>query len=246
MKNTGIYALYWESTGMVYVGQSQNMSKRFKEHLSSLKRGVHANPKMQAQYRIHGEPKLVVLETCLLTELYEKEIQWTAEFNALAEGLNIVEPGPSGWGTNSSQSKYSKIQVLRVFSLLTKTSLANIDIANKVGVSMRLVECIRGGYSHIWLKDTYPERYKLLEGKTRVKSTYARRNGSAVTLENNITGEVVEIDSVAEFARNKCPKLPKSFAVAIRRVVRGEQKEYMGWKLAKTAENLGLIEQPFC
>lgn len=216
---------------MVYIGQSQNIEKRFKEHLWCLSRSTHANPKMQSVYNQQGTPELVILEACSIAELYDKEIVWTKEFDSLAKGLNIVEPGPSGWGTNSSRSKYSKIQILRIFSLLTTTNLANIDIAKKVGVNIRLVESIRGGYSHVWLKDAYPERYLLLANKAKVKNTYARKLGNNIILYNKNTGEEVEIASASDFAKEKCPKLPGPFAVAIRRVIRKEQKEYLGWQL---------------
>lgn len=227
----GIYALYWPISNMVYIGQSQTINKRYREHLSCLSRQVHANPKVQYQYSLHGKPELIVLEICSIDQLYNNEILWTNEFNALVDGLNIIEPGPSGWGVNSNQSKYSKFKILKVFSLLTTTSLASIDIANKIGVSLRLVECIRGGYSHTWLKEAYPERYSKLENKSKVKNTIARRLGTPPTLINISTGQIVEVNSVVEFAQNICKNTNSAFAAGIRRVIRKEQKEFQNWKL---------------
>jgi len=227
----GIYALYWSISNMVYIGQSQTINKRYREHLSCLNRNAHANPKVQYQYSLYGKPELVVLEVCNIDQLYSNEIAWTNEFNALVDGLNIIEPGPSGWGVNSNQSKYSKFQVLKVFSLLTTTSLANIDIANKIGVSLRLVECIRGGYSHTWLKETYTERYSKLENKSKVKNTIARRLGTLPVLVNTSTGQIVEINSVADFSKDICNNTSSAFASGIRRVIRKEQKEFQNWKL---------------
>ena len=229
MDITGIYALFWPVSNMVYIGQSQTINKRFREHLSSLKRKTHANPKMLQQYSKYGSPELVVLEVCNINELYDKEVYWTNEFDALNSGLNIVEPGPSGWGINSSQSKYSKTQVLKVFSLLTTTNLANIDISKKVNVSLRLVECVRGGYSHTWLRDEYPDRYTLLLNKLKVKNTSARRNGSSIQLENTVTGQVCVVDSVVDFAKNICQDFSSAFASGIRRVIRKEQSSYKNW-----------------
>jgi group I intron endonuclease len=227
----GIYALYWPISSMVYTGQSQTINKRYREHLSCLNRNAHANPKVQHQYSLHGKPELVVLEVCNIDQLYNNEILWTTEFNALVDGLNIIEPGPSGWGVNSNQSKYSKFQVLKVFSLLTTTDLANIDIANKIGVSLRLVECIRGGYSHTWLKEAYPQRYSKLENKSKVKNTIARRLGTIPVLVNTSTGQIVEINSVVDFAKDICNNTSSAFASGIRRVIRKEQKEFQNWKL---------------
>lgn len=231
----GIYALYWPVSSMVYVGQSQTINKRYREHLSCLSRQAHANPKVQQQYVLNGKPELVVLEVCDIDQLYNNEILWTNEFNALVDGLNIIEPGPSGSGVNSNQSKYSKFQVLKVFSLLTSTDLANIDIANKISVSLRLVECIRGGYSHTWLKEAYPERYAKLKNKSKVKNTVARRLGTIPTLVNTSTGQIVEVNSVVEFAQNICKNTSSAFAAGIRRVIRKEQKEFQNWKICLTA-----------
>lgn len=231
MDITGIYALFWPTSNMVYIGQSQTINRRFREHLSSLKSKTHANYRMQYEYDKYGIPELVILELCSLDQLYDREVFWTNEFDALNSGLNIVEPGPSGWGVNSSQSKYSKIQVLKVFSLLTKSSLANIDIARKLKVSLRLVEAIRGGYSHTWLKTEYSERYKKLASKIRVKNTSARKLGRTISLLNTSTGEVHEVDSVVDFAKVVCKDTSTAFAAGIRRVIRKEQVSFKGWTL---------------
>ena len=240
MDTTGIYALFWPSSGMVYIGQSQTIDKRFKEHLRTLTKKSHANPKMQYQYEKYGNPELVILEICGVDELYEKEVFWTKEFDSLYSGLNIVEPGPSGWGVHSSQSKYSKIQVLKVFSLLTKTNLANIDISKKLNVSLKLVESIRNGYSHTWLKMAYPDSYAKLSNKTKVKNTTARRLGRKVILLNVKTGQYYEIDSVVDFAKNICNDTSTKFASGIRRVIRKEQKYFKDWVLEESKDTINL------
>lgn len=231
MDIVGIYALFWPTSNMVYVGQSQTINKRFREHLSALKRKAHANPKMINQYLKEGNPELVILEVCNINELYDKEVYWTNEFDSLNSGLNIISPGPSGWGIHSSQSKYSKIQLLKVFSLLTTTSLANIDIANKLNVNLRLVESIRGGYTHTWLKEEYPDRYSKLYSKSKVKNTSARKNGGAILLTNTSTGQICEVDSAIDFAKNICKEHGTAFASGIRRVIRKEQKSFKNWSL---------------
>lgn len=230
MKICGIYALYYEQEALVYIGQSQNIQKRYTEHLLTLKKGIHANYKLLSLYTKYGPPELIILEECSIDQLFDKEALWTKEFNSVKSGLNIVEAGPTGWGVNSSRSKYSKIQVLKVFSLLTKTSLANIDISNKLNVSLRLVEAIRNGYSHIWLKEEYPERYSILTNKNRVKNTVSRKLGKTIQLVNNVTGEIVLVDSVVDFTKIYGNNTTK-FASGIRRVIRKEQESYNNWKL---------------
>lgn len=237
MNICGVYALFWPVSSMVYVGQSQTINKRFREHLACLCNNKHANYKVQKQFDLNGPPELVILDICEIDDLFNKEVMWTNEFNSLAEGLNIVAPGPSGWGVNSNQSKYSKTQVLKVFSLLTTTDLANIDISNKLTVSLRLVEAIRNGYSHIWLKEDYPERYAKLLTKSKVKSTVGRKLGKALIFIHSKTGEVVEVTSVVDFTKNIYGYLDNAFASGIRRVIRGEQSIFKDWHIHKPVES---------
>ena len=91
----GIYALWFEKSSMVYIGQSTNIEQRYKEHISSLKNNKHTNYKVQNEYNKYGIFELVVIQECLVDDLYSLEIQWTEEFNSLVVGLNIVEPGLS-------------------------------------------------------------------------------------------------------------------------------------------------------
>lgn len=228
----GIYALFWEDPGLVYVGQSRNIEKRYKDHLKTMESGKHANYKIISAYKQYGYPELVILEICDTKSLYDLEISWTNEFNSLKDGLNIIEPGPTGWGVNSSRSKYTLIQVLKTFSLLSRTNLASIDIAKKLGVSLRLVECIKGGYSHTWLKEQYPDRYIAMQSKPIVKNTVGRKAGNVIKLENTSTKEIIEIDSVVDFTKSLFGRDISSFSAGIRRVIRGEQVVFQEWKLA--------------
>jgi hypothetical protein len=167
----GIYSLYWWEQDLVYIGQSQNIEERLRQHINSLKRGSHYNYKLQKSYNNYGTPTSYVLEECSIDRLLPLELCWCKEFNALSPsvGLNIAEPGVvgSGTGTNHGSSKYSRITVLRVFSLLYKTELAlgviaSITITN---TNIHLAGHIKSGFSHLWLKDSYPKQYLLMQNR---------------------------------------------------------------------------------
>lgn len=234
----GIYALFWEKESLVYIGQSRNIEKRYKDHLKTMESGKHANYKILNAYSKYGLPELVVLEICNSKDLYYLETLWTREFDSIKNGLNIVEPGPTGWGVNSSQSKYSLIQVLKVFSLLSRSTLAQIDIAKKVKVSLRLVEAIKGGYSHTWLKESYPERYQAMKTRQSTKNTVARANGKGFTLVNKDTWEEVEVYSVVDFTKSLFGRDITSFSSGIRRIIRGEQHTFKNWVSKAIASSL--------
>lgn len=214
----GIYALYWEEQDLMYIGLSENIERRYKDHLRLCSSKKHTNYKVQETYNIYGKPTLWILEECQISELNNKEICWTNEFDTLNSGLNIVEPGIAGGsGINNSNSKYSKIQILKVFrSLIKLPILLTEEIAVNTGVSVGIVRCILQGKNHIWLQEKYPWHFALLE----------RRRGSNISPERKLAklntdpslskfrlrsiqertvisplGEVFIVDNVSAFAR---------------------------------------------
>lgn len=50
----GIYKIVNKVTGQCYVGQSQRIKKRLKEHFRLLRRGTHTNPHLQNSYNKYG------------------------------------------------------------------------------------------------------------------------------------------------------------------------------------------------
>lgn len=96
----GIYALYWEEQDLIYIGQSQNIERRFSEHIYKLTNTKHTNYKVQNAYNLYGLPVLNILEQCEISELNTLEISYTKEFNGLDKhrGLCLIEAGNVGWG----------------------------------------------------------------------------------------------------------------------------------------------------
>lgn len=71
----GIYAITHTPTGRRYVGQSNNIEKRFLQHRKALQRGKHYNAKLQRAWNQYGgaEFEFVVLEQCEADRLTERE-----------------------------------------------------------------------------------------------------------------------------------------------------------------------------
>lgn len=166
----GIYALYWEEPDLIYIGQSVNIEERNRSHLNKLKRSDHYNHKLQNAYDRYGEYSLRILDVCTANELDVKEAEYGDTFNCLDPklGLNIVELGHNGGrGTNHGSSKYSRITVFRVFSLLYRTNLRIDDIAKKTRSNRCLATHIKSGIVHNWLKEEYPRQYSLMSNRFR-------------------------------------------------------------------------------
>lgn len=229
----GIYALYWEEPDLIYIGLSQTIEGRFKEHTRDMIRGDHSNYLIQKTYNKYGEPNMYhILEECSMLELNNREIYWTNEFDALNSkvGLCIVEPGKVGWGTRSNASKYSKWQILRVFSLLYQTSMTCDEIALKCMVNSSLPTDIKREHTHLWLKDIYSSQYNKMLSRpiNRTKGVVRGREivspeGTTYILDTNLT-EFCKIHDTLNHS-------PHSSGKGIGKVIRGSRKSYLGWKL---------------
>ena len=164
----GIYAIWFEEPSLIYIGQSSCIEKRLVDHKGRLKANKHKNYKLQNAYNKYNNPEYTILSLTKLKNLDIEEISWIEEFNSVKEGLNIVAGGESaGRGTEASGSIYSKARILRVFSLLYNTKLSSERISLKTNVSKDVVDKLRQGSIHLWLKEMYPEQYVKVYSKRK-------------------------------------------------------------------------------
>jgi predicted GIY-YIG superfamily endonuclease len=87
----GVYKITSQKTGKFYVGSSKNISKRFKQHLSELKKGSHHSVKFQEEYSLYGEYnfRLETIETVTDDEkLMKREQHWIDKLQTFTVGLN--------------------------------------------------------------------------------------------------------------------------------------------------------------
>lgn len=76
--NTGIYKITNLISNKIYIGSTTtSFKRRFKEHLSALKRNNHPNSHMQRAFNLDGENsfifeviEIVEKENCILREQY--------------------------------------------------------------------------------------------------------------------------------------------------------------------------------
>jgi len=67
-------------------------------------------------------------------------------------------------GFSNPMSKYSKRQILKVFSLLYRTTLSRQKIAIRTNTSPSISKAILDCGSHKWIKDEYPAEYSTMMG----------------------------------------------------------------------------------
>lgn len=220
----GIYALYWEEPDLVYIGQSQNIEERFKTHIRKCLIEKHSNYKVQQTFNKLGLPQLVILDICTTSQCNDREIYWTKEFNSIETGLNIVEAGLVGYGANSNHSKYSKFQILKVFScLLSNKYISQQAIADKCRVHPSLVSSIYNGTIHTWLRDDYPKHYEKLK---TIKFIRSKRRSRDIIKVLSPEKHLFELTNISLFAKEH--NLDQS---ALNRLINGKALSHKGWVL---------------
>lgn len=226
---SGIYALIFNDCDKLYVGQSINIDKRYKEHLYALTRG-DCNKKLLEAFKAYGTPELFILEESAVN-LDELELQYISKLNTVDSGLNEwYGPVKVLRGQNHPNSKYSDTQILEVIYLLTcDIIIPFLEISVKTGVSRYTVENISSGKVGAHLKTSIPEKYKILEARrgSRIsEASSAKGRGITYPIILSPSGEEYNIENITKFAKEH--DLNKSHLCGVLNRVR---KSHKGWRL---------------
>ena len=108
MKISGIYKIVHLASGRCYVGQSQEVSKRWKGHFNALRRGYHHSRFLQNAWFKYGEESFSfeLVEECPIECLNEREQHW---FDTLAPAFNNCKIAGSTRGRQHSEETRLKI-----------------------------------------------------------------------------------------------------------------------------------------
>jgi group I intron endonuclease len=88
-KLVGIYIWKNKLNGKVYIGSSDNIKKRWKQHIQTAKSG--SNYKFHQAIRKFGEDNFdkEILELVSQNLLESREIEWIKKYNSIEEGYNV-------------------------------------------------------------------------------------------------------------------------------------------------------------
>ena len=79
-----VYAIQHNVTGRIYIGSSENVTNRYKNHVSALRRGNHVNKELQKDFDSFGENySLYVLDTIEDWEHRGLEQEWMYKLNTI-------------------------------------------------------------------------------------------------------------------------------------------------------------------
>lgn len=141
MKKSAIYKIVFQD-GTTYVGQTQDYSRRKKEHMSTKGKG---SPKLEKAFREDPEPAFYVVEET--ADLDIREVWW---INHLKPELNTLPGGEAMRGLNHPRAHYTREQIQEVVNLWTTTATKITDISHITGVNISICSDVVHGRIHHW------------------------------------------------------------------------------------------------
>ncbi len=116
---SGIYKIVNNINNKIYIGSAINLSRRFKEHIRTLKSNKHHNKKMQNSWNKHGENNFsfVIIEYCEKEKLILREQHYIDEINP---EYNICRIAGNTLGTKMSDEQKKHLSVINTGKKLTE------------------------------------------------------------------------------------------------------------------------------
>jgi len=153
--SVGIYKFESKVSGNIYIGQSVNIEKRIKRHISDAynESSKSYNYPLESSIRKYGIENIAVetIETCLVQELDNREIYWIEHYQSFFKGYNQTLGGNGG----SKTIKITSDDLFEITKELKETSKKHNEIAAKFDVSVEMIQGINTG--RYWKRDIeYP------------------------------------------------------------------------------------------
>jgi group I intron endonuclease len=115
-RESGIYEIVHIATGRVYVGSARNISTRIRKHCNALAVGRHANPHLQAAWRLYGAEafRFSVIELVSADRLIASEQAHIDRLSAAdhQHGFNILPNARSPIGRRLTDAQRQHLSVV--------------------------------------------------------------------------------------------------------------------------------------
>lgn len=155
---TGIYKITNKLNNKVYIGQSNNIERRYKEHFNC------KQPKQKIDQAIQEDGKqnfsFEVIEECDETNLTEREKYWIQYYDSFNNGYNMTKGGQNEYCGNPILTKDDVINIRIAYNNHKKRDDVYELYADKI---------TKDGFYHIWdgsrwqsiMPEVYTEENKL-------------------------------------------------------------------------------------
>lgn len=183
----GIYIIKNLINNKVYIGQSRDIYRRWRQHkhlAKSYKGNKNYLYNSMQKYGIENF-KFSILKECKVEELNEMEIYYIKKYKSL-----ISENGYNIYSDNfylANSSKINENKLKSIIKLLKDKKLTKVEIAKKHGVSVRLINSINQGSTHFKNDCNYPIRkFSEYEIKLNDIKKYNKSKSKCLYCEKNI------------------------------------------------------------
>lgn len=126
--NKFIYAISNVYNGKIYIGQTKNTERRWREHKRLLRKGEHYSKLMQEDWDIYGEDGFEFIVFGDFENYNEIEKEFIKKYNSIKNGYNTLEGGenipPIHKGEESSSCLYSEEIIDEIIYCLKYTDLS--------------------------------------------------------------------------------------------------------------------------
>ena len=151
---TGIYKITNTLNGKVYIGQSKNISQRWKAHRTRYQTEDSLLYRAMRKYGIENFT-FEVIEECDIDQLNDREIYWIAYYQAnnCEKGYNLTIGGAA-----ITSSKLQEKEVQEIIKLLQNTGISQDKIAKQFNVDQKTISNINTGETWLQKDVIYPIR----------------------------------------------------------------------------------------
>lgn len=203
----GIYKITNIVTNKCYIGQSIDMEKRWKSHISMLNRNKHHSIKLQSSWNKHGEKSFIfdIVEECEITELNNHEKFYIEKYYAKDSGYNMDGDYEFYKILNKTENTFDLENFILKWDYLISIKDENVpsfyfwklhfdlSTAKTLKKSEKILDMIKSIYSELIEKD-YDSIYKLnyicFKTTTFNLEEYVSKN--KFTINNNINCLLLE------------------------------------------------------
>lgn len=175
----GIYKFQNLQNGKIYIGQSVDIERRYKDHINRAKNKNSAeyNSSLHCAIRKYGLDNFsfVVLEECNKNLLNEREQYWIKYYNSYKDGYNET----TGGNSQEATKKFTDDLISLIQKLLQDTNITYEELHNSYNISLGLLSAINSGKVYHNDKLNYPLR-------TKAKKNYCSCCGAEISKGYNL------------------------------------------------------------
>ena len=175
----GIYKITNTVNNKVYIGQSIDIMRRWRQHKQSFE-SLTGQRKLIQEVKQYGKDNFTfeIIEECKIEELDVKERKYIALFDSYKNGLNMTIGGQSGGHGNSK--KISNEELIEIYDLLINSTISQKQIALMYNIGQDTISEINNG------KTRCLDGYKFPLRKNNNKITLLKDNQSITINANTI------------------------------------------------------------